>query len=70
MQVKDECCNDCCCAWAARRAERFGLALNFWLHLLLQGKRWNGYSARSADAGTYKLTIQGEPLGPYYNVCV
>jgi hypothetical protein len=28
-QVNDECCNDCCCAWVARRAERFGLALNF-----------------------------------------
>jgi hypothetical protein len=28
-QVNDKCCSECCRAWAARRAERFGLASIF-----------------------------------------
>ena len=53
--MKDETSVECYRAWAARRAERFGLALNFWLHLF-EEKRWKTNTERLI-ASVKKLQI-------------
>jgi hypothetical protein len=52
---------ECCCAYAAKRAERFGFAFIFGSIFLPQGKKWKTYTKRidiNSKAATSRCRVE------------